>query len=88
MITETSTATLFGPSESEGRFQFYGVPGEPGTWRCYREIEGKNTCLGRVIRGKDNIFSAIGVRNRSDATGFTSRRTAADFLLSLYGEPA
>ena len=88
MVTETSTATLVGSRESEGRFKFYSIPGERDTWRCYREIDGIDTALGKVTKGRDDIFSAYGVRNRSDATGFKNRRSAAEFLLSLYGEPA
>lgn len=71
--------------ESEGRFSFYGIAGQPGWWRVYREIEGAKRCLGKVERGRDNVFTAYAASEHTEATGFRNRRNAAEFLLSAIG---
>lgn len=65
--------------ESDGsRTRFYPVPGEPSTWRAYRD----GVCLGRVRRVGET-FAAVppgggtvdmGYRSRSEAARALSRR--------------
>lgn len=67
--------------ESDGsRTRFYHVPGEPGTWRVYRDT----CCLGRVRRVGET-FAAIPPGGVPVDMGYRSRSAAASVLIARAG---